>query len=49
FQVQDSQWLSITVVAWCIGELSADDQIFRYPRDDLTCPGRGPYWLTCLR
>ncbi|KAL0843532.1 hypothetical protein Bca101_016777 [Brassica carinata] len=30
-------------------DLSADDQIFRYPQHDLTCPGWGSYWLTYIR
>ncbi|KAG5408964.1 hypothetical protein IGI04_005283 [Brassica rapa subsp. trilocularis] len=41
--VQDSPWLAITLVAWCIGEM------IRYPHYALTCLGRCPYWLTYLR
>ncbi|CAD5335369.1 unnamed protein product [Arabidopsis thaliana] len=42
-RVQDSPWLSITLVAWCIGEM------IRYPHYAFTCLGRCPYWLTYLR
>ncbi|KAH0937367.1 hypothetical protein HID58_004828 [Brassica napus] len=42
-EVQDSPWLAITLVAWCIGEM------IRYPHYALTCLGRCPYWLTYLR
>ncbi|VYS70897.1 unnamed protein product [Arabidopsis thaliana] len=42
-EVQDSPWLSITLVAWCIGEM------IRYPHYAFTCLGRCPYWLTYLR
>ncbi|KAH0896317.1 hypothetical protein HID58_045885, partial [Brassica napus] len=42
-EVQDSPWLAITLVGWCIGEM------IRYPHYALTCLGRCPYWLTYLR
>ncbi|CAA0410927.1 Protein-tyrosine phosphatase-like PTPLA [Arabidopsis suecica] len=42
-EVQDSPWLSITLVAWCIGEM------IRYPHYAFTCLGRCPNSLTYLR
>ncbi|CAN8253774.1 unnamed protein product [Cochlearia groenlandica] len=42
-EVQDSPWLTITLLAWCLAE------VIRYPHYALACFDKCPYWLTYLR